>query len=86
MAASAAIGIMCKAPRSGRAKTRLASALGSAAAASLSECFLRDVAMAIETVPPKLGRRGYAVYAPAGAEAEFRSFLPPTFGLLLQAA
>jgi uncharacterized protein len=85
MVATAAIGIMCKAPRSGRAKTRLATAIGAAAAASLSECFLRDVAMAIEAVPARIGRRGYGVYAPAGAGAELRGFLPPTFGLLLQA-
>ena len=85
MAATAAIGIMCKAPQSGRAKTRLASAVGTAAAASLSECFLRDVAMAIEAVPVRLGRRGYGVYAPAGAEAELRGLFPPSFGLLLQA-
>ena len=85
MAAIAAIGIMCKAPRSGRAKTRLASAVGPAAAASLSECFLRDVAMAIEAVPARIGRRGYGVYAPAGAEAELARIFPSAFGLLLQA-
>jgi rSAM/selenodomain-associated transferase 1 len=85
MAATAAIGIMCKAPRSGRAKTRLASAVGTAAAASLSDCFLRDVAAAIEAVPPRIGRRGYGVYAPAGAETELTHIFPPAFGLLLQA-
>ena len=65
----AAIGIICKAPQPGRSKTRLATAIGVAAASELSACFLRDVAAAIEAVPEALGRRGYGVYAPAGAEA-----------------
>lgn len=84
-AATTAIGIMCKAPRAGRTKTRLAAHIGAAAAADLSACFLRDVAAAIEAVPAGLGRRGYGVYAPAGAEAELRDLFPPGFGLMLQA-
>jgi len=85
MAQLAAIGIMCKAPRPGRAKTRLAATIGVEAAAKLSACFLRDVAAAIEAVPEGLACRGYGVYAPAGAEPELRAILPPSFGLLLQA-
>ena len=81
----AAIGIMCKAPQSGRSKTRLAKAVGVVAASELSACFLRDVAAAIEAVPEALGRRGYGVYAPAGAEHIMRQLLPAGFGLLLQA-
>lgn len=80
----AAIGIICKAPQPGRAKTRLARAIGAVAASGLSACFLRDVAGAIEAVPETLGRRGYGVYAPAGAEHVMRGLLPPTFSLLLQ--
>jgi len=79
-----AIAIMCKAPQPGRTKTRLASTIGAEAAARLSACFLRDVATAIEAVPARLGRRGYGVYAPAGAEDILRDLLPPSFGLLLQ--
>ncbi len=75
---------MCKAPQAGRAKTRLAVTIGAAAAAELSACFLRDVAAAIEAVPEQIGRRGYGVYAPAGAEAILRQLFPPAFGLLLQ--
>lgn len=82
---TAAIGVMCKAPQPGRAKTRLAASVGAAAAAKLSSCFLRDVAAAIESVPEQLGRRGYGVYAPAGAEALLQQLFPRTFGLLLQA-
>ena len=81
----AAIGIICKAPQPGRSKTRLAAAIGVAAASELSACFLRDVAAAIEAVPKALGRRGYGVYAPAGAEHIMRQLLPAEFGLLLQA-
>ncbi len=82
---STAIGIMCKAPRPGSTKTRLAAAIGAQEAATLSACFLRDVAAAIEAVPETFGRRGYGVYAPAGAEAELKQVLPTSFGLLLQA-
>ena len=81
---AAAIGIICKAPQPGRAKTRLGTAIGAVAASELSACFLRDVAAAIEAVPETLGRRGYGVYAPAGVEHIMRELLPATFGLLLQ--
>ena len=81
----AAIGIMCKAPQPGHAKTRLAKAIGAVAASQLSACFLRDVAAAIEGVPETLGRRGYGVYAPAGTEQVLRELFPAKFGLLLQA-
>jgi rSAM/selenodomain-associated transferase 1 len=83
--ATTAIGIMCKAPRAGRTKTRLAAHVGASAAAELSACFLRDVAAAIEAVPAALGCKGYGVYAPAGAGAELRDLFPPGFGLMLQA-
>jgi len=81
----AAVGIICKAPRPGAAKTRLAAVIGENAAAEASACFLRDLGACIEQIPSETGRRGYAVYAPAGAEAELRALLPPSFGLLLQA-
>jgi uncharacterized protein len=82
--ATTAIGIMCKAPKAGRTKTRLAAHIGVSAAAELSACFLRDVAAAIEAVPIELGRKGYGVYAPAGTEAELRDLFPSGFSLLLQ--
>jgi rSAM/selenodomain-associated transferase 1 len=82
---TAAIGIMCKAPRPGQTKTRLASSVGAMAAAELSACFLRDVAAAIEAIPQGLGRRGFGIYAPSGAEPTLRELFPPQFGLLLQA-
>ena len=79
------MGIICKAPLPGRSKTRLATAVGDVAASELSACFLRDVAAAIHAVPEGLGRRGYGVYAPAGAEDVMRRLLPEGFELLLQA-
>jgi rSAM/selenodomain-associated transferase 1 len=79
-----AIGIICKAPLPGRSKTRLATAIGDVAASRLSACFLRDVAAAVDAVPEPIGRRGYGVYAPAGAEDVMRQLLPAGFGLLLQ--
>jgi rSAM/selenodomain-associated transferase 1 len=80
----AAIGIICKAPQPGRAKTRLATAIGAVAASELSACFLRDVAAAIDAVPETIGRRGYGIYAPAGVEHIMQELLPARFGLQLQ--
>src|SRR5262250_1357710 len=76
---------MCKAPQPGAAKTRLAKAIGAVAASELSACFLRDVAAVIEAIPETLGRKGYAVYAPAGTEQVLRDLFPEKFGLLLKA-
>jgi rSAM/selenodomain-associated transferase 1 len=81
----AAIGIICKAPQPGLSKTRLATAIGAVAASELSACFLSDVAACIEAIPEAIGRRGYGIYAPAGAEHFMRQFLPEGFRLLLQA-
>jgi hypothetical protein len=79
---SAAVGIICKTPIPGASKTRLAPFVGVGGAAALAACFLRDVAAAIEAVPECSGRRGFAVYAPAGSEAVLRPLLPETFGLV----
>jgi uncharacterized protein len=82
MTLGAAIGIICKTPHPGRSKTRLVPILGARGAAELAAAFLRDTATAIETMPEAVGRRGYAVYAPEGSEAELRPLLPSHFGLL----
>mgnify|MGYP001147948482 CR=1 FL=1 len=63
----------------------MATIIGAIAASELSACFLRDVAAAIEAVPETLGRKGYAVYAPAGTEQVRRDLFPEKFGLLLKA-
>lgn len=80
--AGAAIAIVCKTPQQGGGKSRLRPLLGHDGAATLSACFIRDVAAAIEAVPEAVGRSGYAIYAPAGSEAVLRPLLPPGWGLL----
>lgn len=85
MAGSAAIGIICKAPRPGHTKTRLAAAVGPHAAAQLAACFLRDLARTVDGLREQVACRGYAVYAPAGAESALHALLPASFDLLLQA-
>lgn len=79
---TAAVGIICKTPIPGQSKTRLAPFVGVEGAAELAACFLSDVAAAIQAVPDVTGRRGYAVYAPAGSEDALRPLLPPEFGLV----
>jgi uncharacterized protein len=82
MASTAAFGIICKTPIPGKSKTRMIPLLGAGGAAALAGCFLRDVAAGIESVPASLGRRGYAIYAPEGTEAEIRGYIPRDFGTL----
>ena len=79
---TAAIGIICKTPRTGTSKTRLQPLLGPAGAAELAGCFLRDIASTIDSLPLEAGCRGYAVYAPEGSEDELRRYVPPGFGLV----
>jgi rSAM/selenodomain-associated transferase 1 len=86
IASSAGLGIMCKAPRPGRSKTRLSQVIGPDHAAALSGCFLKDVASVVAAVAQTHSGKGYGIYAPAGSEAEVRAYLPPTFGLVLQDA
>ena len=64
----AAIGIMCKAPRPGASKTRLARAIGPVAASELSVCFLRDVAATIEAVPEILFPEKFGLLLKAGED------------------
>ena len=82
MPAVAAISIVCKTPRSGASKTRLQPLLGPEGAAALSACFIRDVAAVVDAVPATVGRKGYAIYAPAGSEAALRPLLPADWGLV----
>jgi uncharacterized protein len=78
---TAAIGIICKAPRPGASKTRLVPLLGAEGAAELAGSFLRDIVGVTETIPKAVDWKGWAVYAPQDAEAELRQ-LVPHFGLL----
>ena len=79
-----AVGLMCKAPRPGHAKTRLGRTIGADFAALLSECFLRDVAKIIETLQSSHNLQGYGLYAPIDAAAEIAALLPRSFRLVPQ--
>ena len=82
MGAVAAVSVVCKTPRAGASKTRLQPLLGPDAAATLSACFISDVAAAVATLPAALGWKGYAIYAPAGSESALRPLLPTDWGLV----
>jgi uncharacterized protein len=78
-----ALGIMTKAPRAGKVKTRLTPPLKPEEAAALNVCFLRDTAAAI-ALTHNTGGRGIGVYTPAGEEAAWADILPHDFQLVLQ--
>jgi uncharacterized protein len=79
-----AIAIVCKTPAPGQSKTRLCPPLRPEEGAALSACFIRDLSATVEEVARDGGVFGYAVYTPAGTEAQLRGLLPATFRLLLQ--
>lgn len=78
-----AIGIFCKTPAAGSSKTRLSPALDPEECATLSACFIRDLAATIGELIDG-STTGYAVYTPAGTESTLRALLPRGFRLLLQ--
>jgi uncharacterized protein len=81
--ATIAIAVMAKAPRPGRAKTRLLPLLAAEEAAGLARAFLADVtanlALAARTAPIL----PCVAYAPAGSEALFEGILAPGTRLVL---
>ena len=79
-----AVAIICKTPRAGYSKTRLAPPLRPEECADLSSCFIADLSATIGAVARDGKAAGYAVYTPAGSEGELRSLLPVDFGLVLQ--
>jgi uncharacterized protein len=76
-----ALAIMCKAPRPGKVKTRLAPPLTLDQSAALNICFLRDTAANIATVP---GAQGILCYTPVGDEAAFTGIAPDSFQMIPQ--
>lgn len=76
-----AIGMLCKAPRPGFAKTRLAAVLGDARAAELAAAFLRDSAALAASLGPAT-----AFFAPDDARAEIAPLLPAGMALAPQPA
>jgi rSAM/selenodomain-associated transferase 1 len=79
-----AIGIFCKTPAAGQSKTRLSPPLRPEECATLSACFIRDLAGTIHELTHDGGVTGYAVFTPAGTETALRALLPPGFRLLPQ--
>ena len=79
-----ALGVMTKAPRPGKVKTRLVPPLTGAEAAALNTCFLRDTTENIAAIARAGGAAGVAVYTPVGDEAAFDDLLPDGFRMLAQ--
>lgn len=83
MVATAAIGIICKAPKAGRSKTRLIPRLGPERAAALAQAFLIDLATTIDEAAATFDCAGYAVCSPESAAAELAAFLPSSFDYII---
>ena len=79
-----ALGIMTKAPVSGKVKTRLTPPLTPDEAAEINKYFLRDIAHAIAAASKRSPGLGVAVYTPKGEEAAYEEILPRDFLLLPQ--
>lgn len=79
-----AVAIICKTPRAGHSKTRLSPPLRPEECADISGCFIQDLSATIGRVAEGGKAAGYAVYTPAGSEAELRRLLPAGFGMVLQ--
>ncbi|MFN3449526.1 MAG: TIGR04282 family arsenosugar biosynthesis glycosyltransferase [Roseococcus sp.] len=69
-------GLMCKAPRPGLCKTRLAAALGAEAATGLARAFLQDSAALLRAVADGLHAPCIAFHTPADAGPELAALLP----------
>lgn len=78
-----AIGVMAKAPRSGRSKTRLCPPLAPDQAAALSAAFLRDTTDNLRHAARCAPVVPYAAYAPRGDEEILRPCLASGTALLL---
>jgi rSAM/selenodomain-associated transferase 1 len=79
-----ALGIMTKAPRAGKVKTRLSPPLTAEEAAALNTCFLRDTAQAIAAATAGGAGRGIGIYTPVGEENAWADILPRAFELVPQ--
>jgi len=75
MSGTIGYGLMCKAPRPGLSKTRLAASVGDKAAAEIARALLEDSAAAPQWAAREQALDLTAFYRPANAEAELRSIL-----------
>jgi rSAM/selenodomain-associated transferase 1 len=73
---------MCKPPRPGATKTRLARSVGADGAAQLSRAFLVDCASAAGEAAKRAGLTTVAFYRPADAAAEIGAILGPDWDLV----
>ena len=73
--ASVGLGLMCKAPRAGVTKTRLAATIGPDAAVALSRAFLSDCASAASRAAGAVALDLLACYRPADAATELERLL-----------
>ena len=71
-----AFGLMCKPPRPGVSKTRLAAAVGAGRAAALARAFLLDSADLLRFLAPRYAATLTAFHAPADAGEEMAPLLP----------
>jgi rSAM/selenodomain-associated transferase 1 len=78
-----AIGVMAKAPRAGRSKTRLCPPLSHDQAARLSAAFLRDTTANLAEAAGLAPIVPYAAYAPCGTEALLQAHLADGTALIL---
>lgn len=76
------LGLMCKPPRPGATKTRLARSIGDEAAARLSRAFLEDCARAARDAADRAGLATVAFHRPADAAAELGAILGPRWDLV----
>lgn len=81
---SCALVMMAKAPRVGMVKTRLTPLLNAEEAATLSRCFIQDMAANIGQLTEDRRLVGVVAYTPAGEEAAFADLLPSQCHLLTQ--
>jgi uncharacterized protein len=79
-----ALGIMTKAPKAGKVKTRLTPPLTAEEAAGLNICFLRDLAESITAATAQSAARGVGIYTPHDAESAYENILTADFFLLPQ--
>jgi hypothetical protein len=79
-----ALGVMCRAPWAGTSKTRLSPPLSQEEAASLSRCFIADIAATVGALAPDLNARGFVMFTPPEAHGAFEGVAPAGFGMLPQ--
>jgi rSAM/selenodomain-associated transferase 1 len=78
-----AVGVMAKAPRAGRSKTRLCPPLLAEQAAALSAAFLRDTTENLVAASRIAPIRGLIAYAPAGSVSSFDGIIADGTGFIL---